>query len=96
MATCKDIEGWRFVSRLRPFDLTPCAEGIILSALLFTLLASAVIKLWLLSSLANRTRTSKSRWALRGKLVKYLLLLICESVTQMADNFQGIAGASLH
>jgi hypothetical protein len=33
--TCRDIEGWRAISRLRSFDTTPCfEEGILLPSLL--------------------------------------------------------------
>lgn len=38
MATCRDLEGWRAVSRLREFDTTPCfQEGILLPSLLATI-----------------------------------------------------------
>lgn len=88
MVGCKDIEGWRLVSRLRPFDLTPCAEGLILSTVLVALLATAVVKLWLLSTLENRIRTSKSRWVLRGKLVKFLSVSTRYIMTQTPTNFR--------
>lgn len=68
-----DIEGWRAVSRLRSFDLTPCCEeGIVLSTLLVVLLISSVVTLYFLGGLPKRERTRNSRWLLRAKLVNYL------------------------
>lgn len=70
MATCRDAEGWKAVSRIRDFDTTLCfEEGIILSVLLGGLLVSAVWRSLYLCLLNPRTRTPKSRWLLMAKLV---------------------------
>lgn len=85
MATrCKDVEAWRFVSKLRPFDLTPCAEeGIILSTILVAFIIAAVVNFRLLAGLPRRERTRKRRWLLWGKLVSVqaeLILALAHSI----------------
>jgi ATP-binding cassette subfamily C (CFTR/MRP) protein 1 len=70
MATCRDPEGWRAISRIRDFDTTLCfEEGIILSVLLGGLLVAATWRSLQLCLLPSRTLTSKSRWLLRSKIV---------------------------
>lgn len=74
MATCRDAEGWRTVSRIREFDTTPCfEEGVILSLLLGGLFVVGAWKSLRLSLLAPRSLTSKSRWILRSKIVSILV-----------------------
>ncbi len=72
MVICRDIEGWKAISRLREFDTTPCfEEGIITFGLL-----AAVLLLSTLKSLSfflfnePMERTHKSILFLRAKLVR--------------------------
>jgi hypothetical protein len=70
MATCRDTEGWKAVSRIRDFDTTPCfEEGVILSVLLGVLFLSAVWRSSVLSLLPPR---HNNWWRLRVKLVSFL------------------------
>lgn len=46
-----------------------------LSTLLVILIIAAVVKAWSLSAIANKERTRKSRWLLKGKLVRILYQL---------------------
>ncbi|KAF8892115.1 multidrug resistance-associated ABC transporter [Infundibulicybe gibba] len=69
MAACHDIEGWSPLSRIRDFDLTPCfEEGIVLSALLGSLLILALVRSLMLFFVNSKERTRRSRWILRIKL----------------------------
>lgn len=73
MATCRDVEGWRAVSRIREFDTTLCfEEGAILSVLLGGLLVVGAWRSLRLCLLPPRALTSKSRWLLRSKIVSIL------------------------
>lgn len=71
-ATCNHIEGWGPVSRLRPFDLTPCfEEGILFSVPLGSLIILSLIRVYQLYRLAALHRTQKTNvWLLWGKLVR--------------------------
>ena len=70
MATCHDIEGWRAVSRLRDFDLTPCfEEGIVLSGLLSATLLLSLIRTFWICLREPLERSRKSHSLLRAKLV---------------------------
>ncbi|CAA7267383.1 unnamed protein product [Cyclocybe aegerita] len=69
MATCRDIEGWQLVSRLRDFDTTPCfEEGFLISGLLAAALLIAVSKSLALYNTDPSARSRKSTWILRAKL----------------------------
>ncbi|KAL1745932.1 P-loop containing nucleoside triphosphate hydrolase protein [Schizophyllum fasciatum] len=73
MATCHNNEGWRVVSRDRPFDLTPCfEEGILISALLAVVLVSGVFRTLRSCLQRPQERKQTSRLVLGAKL---LLLL---------------------
>ncbi|KAL1943159.1 hypothetical protein VTO73DRAFT_4830 [Trametes versicolor] len=75
--TCRgDPEGWTPASRIRPFDLTPCfEEGAVLSPLLAAFVLFAGASCWVIRSRDVRTRSRKSLWVLRSKLI--LLALAC-------------------
>ncbi|KAH9852113.1 metal resistance protein YCF1 [Lenzites betulinus] len=77
MWACRgDPEGWSPASRIRPFDLTPCfEEGAILSPLLALFVLSAGAVCCVRRSREARTRSKKSVWVLRAKLI--LLALAC-------------------
>ncbi|KAF5362251.1 hypothetical protein D9756_002523 [Leucocoprinus leucothites] len=67
---CHDPEGWRPVSRLRPFDITPCyEEGILFSSILALLLVVGIFRSLNLAALAPRHVSSRSRWILRAKII---------------------------
>ncbi|KAJ3500325.1 hypothetical protein NLJ89_g9851 [Agrocybe chaxingu] len=69
MATCRDIEGWQLVSRLRDFDTTPCfEEGFLNSGLLAAALLIAISKSLTLYNTGPSERSRKSTWVLRAKL----------------------------
>lgn len=71
MASCRDVEGWRIVSKLREFDFTLCfEEGVILTSILALLLLSATCRIWALRHLPSRVISRKSRWRLWVKLVR--------------------------
>ena len=71
MAMCHNDEGWRVVSRARPFDLTPCfEEGILLSALLAIVLVSGLFKTLKACLQQAQERTRTSRMVLGAKLVR--------------------------
>ncbi|KAH7930359.1 P-loop containing nucleoside triphosphate hydrolase protein [Leucogyrophana mollusca] len=92
MATCRDLEGWRIVSRLRDFDLTLCAEeGPVLTSLLGLLLLSALWRLFSLSSVQTRVISRKSRRILWGKL----LLLGLAFVASCANLFFVLASRTI-
>lgn len=85
MASCRDVEGWRIVSKLREFDFTLCfEEGVILTSLLALLLLSATCRIWALRYLPSRDISRKSRWRLWAKLVRTNSLL-CLPSTNLAD-----------
>ncbi|KAG6828729.1 hypothetical protein H0H92_006917 [Tricholoma furcatifolium] len=59
MATCRDPEGWRIVSRTREFDTTLCfEEGVLLSGLLAVFLVFATYRSLVLSFQLPRDRAS--------------------------------------
>ncbi|KXN89408.1 Metal resistance protein YCF1 [Leucoagaricus sp. SymC.cos] len=67
---CHDPEGWRVVSRLRPFDATPCfEEGILFTTALAVLLIAGLFRSLSLSTLEPCHVSSRSRWILRAKIV---------------------------
>lgn len=68
--SCRDLEGWEAVSRLRPFDTTPCyEEGILFSVLSVVLLTVSLIRSLTLASLESRHVSSWSRGILVTKIV---------------------------
>ena len=68
---CHDAEGWKSISSLRSFDLTPCfEEGVLLSSLHALVLVAAVYRSFSVASLHSLERGVKSRWVLRGKIVR--------------------------
>jgi hypothetical protein len=72
MVVCRDIEGWKAISRLREFDTTPCVEeGIITFGLLAAVLLLSTLKSFSFF-LFNEPleRTHKSILFLRAKLVR--------------------------
>ncbi|KAI0285929.1 metal resistance protein YCF1 [Russula aff. rugulosa BPL654] len=67
---CRHSEGWGPVSRLRPFDLTPCFEDAVFSVPLGLLIALSFLRSWHLSRLSALRRTQKiNTWLLWAKLV---------------------------
>ena len=70
-AMCHHPEGWGPVSRLDPFDLTPCFEDAVLfSVPLGLLTALGLLRTWQLSKLVAFQRTQKvNTWLLWMKLV---------------------------
>ncbi|KAG1740326.1 P-loop containing nucleoside triphosphate hydrolase protein [Suillus lakei] len=80
MATCRDVEGWHIVSKLREFDFTLCfEEGVILTSLLTLLLLSATCRIWALKYLPSRDISRKSRLRLWAKLTLLGLAIIASS-----------------
>ncbi|CDO77661.1 hypothetical protein BN946_scf184969.g12 [Trametes cinnabarina] len=77
LLTCRgDPEGWRPVSRIRPFDLTPCfEEGAVLTPLLAVFLVAAAVSCWTIRAREPRVRSRQSLWVLRVKLI--LLSIAC-------------------
>jgi ATP-binding cassette, subfamily C (CFTR/MRP), member 1 len=71
-ALCHHPEGWGPVSRLHPFDLTPCFEDAVLfSVPLGLLTALGLLRIWQLSKLAALRRTQRvNTWLLWTKLVR--------------------------
>ena len=71
-ATCRHSEGWGPVSRLRPFDLTPCfEEGILFSVPLGSLIVLGLIRVYQLYQLVALQRAQKRNvWLLWAKLVR--------------------------
>ena len=69
---CPYPEGWGPVSRLRPFDLTPCFEDAVLFSVPFGLLiAVGLLRSWQLSKLSALRRTQRiNTWLLWAKLVR--------------------------
>ena len=71
--SCHDLEGWGAVSRLRPFDTTPCyEEGILFSALSAAILAVSLARSLTLAPLESRHLSSWSRGILTVKIVGIL------------------------
>lgn len=71
-ATCHHSEGWGPVSRLRPFDLTPCfEEGVLFSVPLGSLIVLSLFRVYQLGQLVALQRTQKTNVRLLwGKLVR--------------------------
>jgi hypothetical protein len=68
---CHHPEGWGPISRLRPFDLTPCFEDAVFSVPLGLLIAFSLLRSWQLSRLNALHRTQKiNTWLLWVKLVR--------------------------
>ncbi|KAG1786323.1 P-loop containing nucleoside triphosphate hydrolase protein [Suillus plorans] len=77
MASCRDVEGWCIVSKLRELDFTLCfEEGVILTSLLALLLLSATCRIWALRYLPSRDISRKSRWMLWAKLILLGLAIV--------------------
>ncbi|KAH9989856.1 metal resistance protein YCF1 [Russula vinacea] len=74
---CHHPEGWGPVSRIRPFDFTPCFEDAVLfSVPLGLLIAVSLFRLWHLSRLSALHRTQRiNTWLLWAKLVLLGLIL---------------------
>jgi ATP-binding cassette subfamily C (CFTR/MRP) protein 1 len=70
--TCHHSEGWGPISRLRPFDLTPCfEEAVLFSVPLGSLIVLSLIRVYQLRKLDALQRTQKiNAWLLWGKLVR--------------------------
>ena len=68
---CHDPEGWGPISRLRPFDLTPCFEDAVLfSVPLASLTILGLFRAWNLCRISALKRTQKINvWLLWCKLV---------------------------
>ena len=75
---CRHPEGWGPVSRLRPFDLTPCFEDAVLfSVPLGLLIAVGLLRSWHLSKLSALRRTQRiNTWLLWAKLVRRFYFFI--------------------
>ena len=71
-AVCHHPEGWGPVSRLRPFDLTPCfEEAVLFSVPLGSLILLSLLRSWNLSRLSALQRTHRiNTWLLWAKLVR--------------------------
>jgi hypothetical protein len=69
---CHHPEGWGPVSRIRPFDFTPCFEDAVLfSVPLGLLITLSLFRLWHLSRLSALHRTQRiNTWLLWAKLVR--------------------------
>jgi ATP-binding cassette subfamily C (CFTR/MRP) protein 1 len=69
---CRNSEGWGPVSRLRPFDLTPCFEdAVLLSIPLGLLIVFSLLRSWQLSRLSALRRAQRiNTWLLWAKLVR--------------------------
>lgn len=85
---CHDLEGWGAVSRLRPFDTTPCyEEGILFSALSAAILIVSLARSLTLAPLESRHLSLWSRRILTAKIVGILSVqrllnsLLCRSYT---------------
>ncbi|KAI0305966.1 metal resistance protein YCF1 [Multifurca ochricompacta] len=74
---CNHNEGWGPVSRLRPFDLTPCfQEGVLFSTPLTFFLLLGLFRSWNLCRISSLQRSQKlNTWILWAKLV--ILASIC-------------------
>ncbi|KIK09066.1 hypothetical protein K443DRAFT_672103 [Laccaria amethystina LaAM-08-1] len=69
IVTCHNAEGWNPVSRIRAFDSTPCfEEGIILAALLGSLLVLGLVRVLTTRSHPQLNRSRNSQWLLWAKL----------------------------
>ena len=83
---CRSIEGWGPVSQQRQFDLTPCfEEGGLQSTILILFAISAAFSCWTLGRANNLTRSRKSVWILRGKLVRAYIHFIHSLVFVMSS-----------
>ena len=76
---CHHPEGWGPVSRIRPFDFTPCFEDAVLfSVPLGLLIAVSLFRLWHLSRLSALHRTQRiNTWLLWAKLVRVRVSACC-------------------
>ncbi|TFK18058.1 metal resistance protein YCF1 [Coprinopsis marcescibilis] len=84
MATCTDPEGWRIVSRHRPFDLTACfQEGALLSGLYALLVVVALVRSALLAFRQPLARSKKS-YVLLWLKIFILVLAFGTSVSNAA------------
>ena len=78
---CRHPEGWGPISRLRPFDLTPCFEDAVFSVPLGLLIALTLLRSWHLSRLNALHRTQQiNTWLLWAKLVRVFRVPLIVSV----------------
>lgn len=90
MAACHDREGWRPVSRLRDFDLTPCfEEAAVLAGLLAAVFLLAVLRTIAICLREPLHLSRKSTLYLRTKLVRVMLCfrILLTSETGLAYYF---------
>ncbi|KAF8202113.1 multidrug resistance-associated ABC transporter [Pholiota molesta] len=81
MAACHDREGWRPVSRLRDFDLTPCfEEAAILSGLLAAVFLLAVLRTLTICLREPLQLSRKSTLYLRAKLALLIISVLTSIV----------------
>ncbi|PPQ65474.1 hypothetical protein CVT26_000114 [Gymnopilus dilepis] len=81
MTVCHDIEGWRPVSRLRDFDLTPCfEEGVLISSCLAVAFIFCLVRSFSICLDEHLPRSRRSIWVLRGKLILILAALLTSAV----------------
>ncbi|KAI9440473.1 P-loop containing nucleoside triphosphate hydrolase protein [Lactarius indigo] len=83
-ATCHHIEGWGPVSRLRPFDFTPCfEEGVLFSVPLGSLIVLSLFRVSQLYRLAALQRTQKINVRLLWGKLAILALVSLISATNI-------------
>ncbi|KAF8271622.1 metal resistance protein YCF1 [Lactarius quietus] len=83
-ATCHHTEGWGPVSRLRPFDLTPCfEEGILFSVPLGSLIFLSLVRVYQLRHLVALQRTQKINARLLWAKLTILALISLISVANL-------------
>lgn len=71
MDICNNSEGWGPISRLRPFDLTPCFEdGVLNPSLLIALVITASVSSFIHSRHHPLQLNPRSKWLLGTKLVR--------------------------
>jgi ATP-binding cassette, subfamily C (CFTR/MRP), member 1 len=70
---CYHNEGWGPVSRLRPFDFTPCFEEAVLFSVPFAFfIVIGLFRTWYFCRLCALQRIQKiNMWLLWGKLVRW-------------------------
>lgn len=85
---CHHPEGWGPISRLRPFDLTPCFEDAVFSVPLGLLIALSLLRSWQLSRLNALHRTQKiNTWLLWVKLVRGFRVPLIVGVKSVSSIF---------
>lgn len=97
MAICRDIEGWKAVSRLRDFDSTPCfEEGIVISSILIVVLLSLVFKSFSLRLHVPLDKTRKSIWFLKAKLVRLVCFCVLFFFAETSSVILGLTCCLVH